>query len=152
LTARLSRLHLLLLRVFSVLVGAAALTCGTRAIGEQLSRFKEPPHRASHPAFDAALARVLERVPEGARLLHLSAEPEYWYSRLWQRALYPRNEVIVVEPPLSAEVVRTLRDRYGVRFAISAGNPPSDPGFLWAVDLGPLPLGSAHNLLGELAP
>lgn len=143
---------LLLLRVLSVVVGAAAVAAGGLAVEGQLPRFQEPPHRVLHPAFEAALRTVSQRLPEGARLLHLSAEPEYWYSRLWQRVLYPGNETIVVEPPISPERVRSLRERYGVRFAISAGNPPFDPGFLWKVDLGPLPLVEGHSLFGELAP
>jgi hypothetical protein len=152
LTPRPPGLRVRLLRGFSVVVGAAGLACGARAIRIQLPLFEGPPHRATHPAFDGEFRAVLERLPEGACVLHLSATPEYWYSRLWQRALYPRNETIVVEPPLSRESVRSLRERYGARFAISTGNPPWDPGYLWTVDLGHLPLDAGRSVFGELAP
>ena len=141
-----------LLRAFSILAAVAALLCGGRAIGDQRWRFSGPPRTAYLPEFQTELRTVTERLPGGARLLHLSSAPEYWYSRLWQRALYPRNETIVVQPPLSRERLLDLRQRYGVRSAISAGDPPWDPGFAWSVDLGPLPLVPGHSLFGEIAP
>jgi hypothetical protein len=85
-------------------------------------------------------------------VLHLSAAPEYWYSRLWQRALYPRNDAILVYPPWNQARLQELRRKYGARFAISAGDPPSDPGYLWKIDLGPLPLGPGRDWFGELNP
>ena len=91
-------------------------------------------------------------MPAGTVVLHLSAAPEYWYSRLWQRVLYPRNETIVMQQPLTAERVRELRAKYGARFAISAGNPPWDPGYLWKVELGPLPSVPGVTWFGELGP
>lgn len=102
--------------------------------------------------FRAQLRTVEDRIPAGAFVLHLSASPEYWQSRLWQRALYPRNEAIVVQPPWGPELLRQLRAKYRVRYALSAGNPPSDPGYLWSIDLGRLPGHSGGTWFGELTP
>ena len=144
--------RVLLLRAFSLLVAAASLICGGREIARDWYRFEGPPHRVLHPQFDAELRTVLRQLPVGARVLHFSAVPEYWYSRLWQRALYPRNDVILVQPPLSRKRFESLRRRYGARYAISYGVPPWDPGFLWKTNLGPLPLVEGDNWFGELAP
>ena len=142
----------LLLRLFSILVAIAALTCGARAVAVQAYRFEGRPFRALHPEFEAQLRTVLQKLPEGACLFHLSTVQEDWFSRLWQRALYPRNDMILVQPPLTRERIQSLRDRYGVRYAISFGDPPLDPGFLWKVDLGRLPLVHGTDWFGELAP
>jgi hypothetical protein len=141
-----------LLRTFSILVGAAALLCGVRALRREVYLFDGPPRTAFLPEFRAQLRTVTERLPPGEHVLHLSATPEYWYSRLWQRALYPRNEAIVMRPPISSERLREIRARYGARFAISAGDPPADPGYLWKVDLGPVPLIRGTSWFGELQP
>ncbi|HWZ86137.1 MAG TPA: hypothetical protein VN032_08050 [Thermoanaerobaculia bacterium] len=146
------RLALLLLRLFSILVAASALLCGMVVLRRERTALAEPARTAFHPLFRAQLDEVRGRLPAGAELLHLSASPEYWYSRLWQRALYPDNETILMQPPLSLDRVHALRAKYRARFAISAGDPPFDPGFLWKIDLGPLALGPGQNWFGELAP
>jgi hypothetical protein len=139
-------------RAFSVLVALAAILCGARAIRRSATLFEGGLRRVYSPPFLAQLHAVEERVPAGAAVLHLSAEPEYWYSRLWQRTLYPRNTTILVQQPLTRERVRALKAKYGVRYAMSAGDPPWDPGFLWKVDLGPLPSVPGVTWLGELGP
>ena len=141
-----------LLRAVSILVGVAALFCGGRAIRHDVWIFAGPPQTPFPPPFREQLHAVTERLPPGAFVMHLSATPEYWYSRLWQRALYPRNESVVMQPPLSPQRLREIRARYGARFAISAGNPPYDPGYLWRVRLGQLPGVPGESWFGELAP
>jgi hypothetical protein len=146
------RLALLFLRLFSILVAAGALLCGMAVFRREATALARPTRTAFHPLFLTQLREVKGRLPPKTEVLHLSAYPEYWYSRLWQRALYPDNETISIQPPLSLERVHTLRAKYGARFAISAGDPPFDPGFLWKIDLGPLALGPSQTWFGELAP
>lgn len=143
---------LFLARVFSILVGAAAVVCGTSALRRTALVFASPPQTTLSLQFLAQLQTVTQRLPPGEFVLHLSATPEYWYSRLWQRALYPRNDSIVMQPPLSPERLREMRSKYGVRFAISAGDPPLDPGYLWRIDLGRLPSVPGETWFGELGP
>jgi hypothetical protein len=150
--ARLGPGLLLLARALFAAVALAAILCGARAIRRSAAYLVQPPRSVFHPAFRAELETVRRRLPEGAVVLHLSASPEYWFSRLWQRALYPRNETIVVQPPWDAARVRELKAKYHARFAISAGDPPSDPGFLWKMELAPPPLGPGSVWFGELRP
>lgn len=145
-------LPILLVRAFSILVGAAALLCGMQAFRRDAAVFAGPPRAFLSPPFRIQLQKVVQRLPPGEPVFHLSAAPEYWYSRLWQRALYPRNDSIVIQPPLGGDRLRHLRSKYGVRFAISVGDPPVDPGYLWKIDLGPLPGVPGESSFGELAP
>jgi hypothetical protein len=139
------------LRAFSILVAVAALLCGARAVRRQLWQFAVPPQKVFSPELSAQIRSVEGRIPPGVSLLYLPATPEYWYSRLWQRALYPRNQVILQQPPIPAGRLAELRARYGARFALAAGDPPADPGFLWKVDLGRAP-GAGETWFGELGP
>ena len=141
-----------LLRALSILVGAAALLCGARALRREAWVFGGPPQTSFPSPFREQLHTVTERLPPGAFVMHLSSAPEYWYSRLWQRALYPRNESVVMQQPLSPEHLRDIRAKYGARFAISAGDPPYDPGYLWKIRLGSLPGVPGESWFGELAP
>jgi hypothetical protein len=143
---------LFLFQMFSILVGAAALACGARALRRDAFVFTGPPRTPFPSEFRRQFRTVTERLPAGAFVLHLSASPESWYSRLWQRALYPRNDSIVMQPPLSPERVQEMRSKYGARFAISAGDPPFDPGYVWRIDLGRLPKVPSETWFGELGP
>jgi hypothetical protein len=138
--------------MFSILVGAAALACGARALLREVPVFSGPPRTPLSPEFRAQIHAVTERLPAGEFVLYLSGSPEYWYSRLWQRALYPRNETILIQPPLGPERLRKMRSKYGARFAIFVGDPPFDPGYLWRIDVGRLPGVPGEMWFGELGP
>jgi hypothetical protein len=94
-------------------------------------------------------ATVREAVPEKAPLLLVAESGNAWQARLWQRAFFPRNAVLVVYQPYG-EGARTLRKSYGIRYAVLIGPPPYDPGFRWSRDLGPIAGMSAHVIFGEL--
>ena len=143
---------LLLLRAFSVLVGAAALSCGAQALRRHMPLFDGPPQTPLSPQFRTQLHTVMQRLPPGEFVLYLSASPEYWYSRLCQRTLYPRNETILIQPPLDQERVRAMRTKYRARFVIFVGGPSFDPGYLWRVDVGQFPGVPGEVWFGELRP
>jgi hypothetical protein len=134
------------------MVALAAVLCGARAIHRGASHIQTAARKVFPKEFVTQLQTVQSRIPPNAYVLHLSSAPEYWYSRLWQRALYPRNETIVIQQPLSPQRVRELSVKYSARFAISAGNPPWDPGYLWKVDLGSIPGHPGETWFGELKP
>ena len=94
-------------------------------------------------------AAVRDVVPEKTPLLLLAESGNAWQARLWQRAFFPRNAVLVVYQPYG-EGVRTLRRSYDIRYAVLVGPPPFDPGFRWKRDLGPLADMSARVIFGEL--
>jgi hypothetical protein len=142
---------LLVARTASILVALAAVVSGALAFRNEIPRATSPAESVFSPAFREQLRIVENRVPAGAPVLHISAQPEPWFSRLWQRGLYPRNPIIVIQPwdyPRLAE----LRTKYATRFAVSAGKPPLDPGFAWKVDLGAVPGLPGATWFGELAP
>jgi len=138
-------------RAFFLLVALAAILCGLHAGLGSRAHFERSPGKVFPPELREQLRAVEDRVPPGAFVLYVPAAPEFWYSRLWQRALYPRNEVVVLQPPVARQTLRELRVRYGARFAVSAGDPPTDPGFLWRVDVGRA-AGTGETWVGELRP
>jgi len=98
------------------------------------------------------MSAVRDAVPEGAVLL-LAAKPrDVWHARLWQRGMYPRNQVAVQLEPFPADVIRSLRARYGIRYVVMMGSPALDAELLWHRDLGALHGLSDRVSLGELSP
>ena len=98
------------------------------------------------------MAAVRQAIPEGETLLLIAPRTDVWHARLWQRGLYPRNQVVVVLDPFDAASIRALRERYSMRHAVLLGPAAFDPGLLSRRDLGPLPGLSDRVFFGELAP
>jgi hypothetical protein len=138
-------------RIFSVLVALAALACGAAALRQAAERFAQPPRVALPAPLRERLRTVEDRLPAGASVFYVSEVPEYWFSRLWQRALYPGHLAILVQPEMTQRQFDELRVRYGVRYAISAGQHPRDPGFAWKIDLG-YDTWAGSTWFGELQP
>jgi hypothetical protein len=138
-------------RILSVLVAVASLLCGVRAFRRQMPVLMSPAPSVFSPEFRAQVRAVEARLPPGAPVLHVCAQQEGWFSRLWQRALYPDHRTIVVQP-WDVPRLGELRAKYSARFVISAGRPPVDPGYLWKVDLGPVPGLPGVTWFGELRP
>ena len=139
------------LRAFSILVAAAALLTGIKAIRDRAYLFGAPPLRVFSKEFLGQVRALEARVPPGSVLLYVEPPSGHWSFLLWRRALFPRNEVILLESPLDRADVARLRSTYGIRYAIAVGDVPPDPGFLWSLDLGRTPH-AADTRLGELAP
>jgi hypothetical protein len=138
-------------RLFFALAALAALLCGIQAFEAEIPTVTSPAKTVFSPELLAQVRAVKARLPPGASVLYVPAKQEGWFSRLWQRALYPDFRTIVVQPwdkPRLAE----LRAKYGARFAISAGTPPEDLGFVWKTDLGVVPGLQGTTWFGELAP
>jgi hypothetical protein len=136
-----------------LVLAASALSGVPRLAREIRVAFRDAGLSVFPTEFQRQRAVVEKTAPPGAVFLHISdwaSDPGTgWYSRLWQRALYPRNLVIVVMRDLQPERLQLLRRRFGARYAISVGSPPIDPGFLWHRDLGVVP-GSGQTWFGEL--
>jgi hypothetical protein len=141
------------LRPASVAIAAAWLVFGVRALRLDIRTAHVYAPKNIFP--DVVLAQreiITNAVPPGEFVLHLSAQTENWMSRLWQRLLYPRNPTVVVQPPFGPAEIRNLRSRFGARFAISAGDPPYDPGYRWRIPFEPAPGELGQVWFGELAP
>ena len=141
---------------------AAVLVLGASALNgiPTLAREVRIAFRDAWPSvfpgeFRGRLIAVQAAVPEGAAFLGVCDEEKNpgasWYARLWQRGLYPRNPVVVVTGDLRPGRLAEIRRRHGLRYAISIGDPPLDPGFRWHRDLGVV-AGSLRMWFGELGP
>jgi hypothetical protein len=138
------------LRAFSILVAVAALLTGFRAMRDRAWVFGAPPLRVFSDAFLGQVRAVESCVPPGAVLLFVEPPSDRWSFLLWRRALYPRNEVVLLETVAPSDLAR-LRSKYGIRYAIAAGDPPPDPGYLWSIPLGRT-AHVAETSVGELRP
>ncbi len=148
-----NRARLIALRAIAIIVFAASTAAFLTALVPDLriayawagpSIFSEVDRKQ--------MSAVRDAVPEGAVLL-LAAKPrDVWHARLWQRGMYPRNQVAVQLEPFSTGVIRSLRARYGIRYVVLMGSPALDSELLWRRDLGPLPGLSDRVSLGELRP
>lgn len=76
-----------------------------------------------------------------------------WYPLLFQRALFPRNALVVWRPPDDTrESLTAVRERYDIRFAIWQGRPPTHLEVARRHDLGVLPGFDVPTYLAELSP
>ena len=142
-----------LMRPASILIAVASVLFGGLALCLDLAvAFRDAPKSVFSRDFLAQRSTVTRTVPAGESLLHISAEPETWNSRLWQRSLFPRNPTIIVQPPFGSREIRALQNKYAARHAISAGNPPFDPGYRWRVTFAPPHGQSGEVWFGELMP
>lgn len=150
--------------VAAAVVFAGALAAGGRAIVEDLrTAFRQAPTRILPPEIEEQARKIRSRIPPGSVVLYVGNRrpPDTWYSRLWQRALYP-TRLVIAEREKSAVVldrgeapratVRQLRDAFSPGFAISAGIPPEDPGFSSHEILPAVPGYPYETWFGELKP
>jgi len=149
-------LPLPLLRFAAAAVLAGALAAGGIASVKDLTLAYTWAGPSVFPStVKTQLQTLRKRLPVGSTVLLVASRSGdvSWYCRLFQRALYPTDVVIVRNIPLPKEAaLRQLRSRHGIRYAISMGAPPADPGFVAHEDLGPLPAIDDHVWFGELAP
>ena len=133
-------------------MGASLLT-GVQAIVADLRlAFRDAGPSVFTPVDRRQTAAVRASIPATASLLLVATADDAWHARLWQRALYPEHIVIVRYTPLLADELRRFRERYAIRYAVSLGVTPPDPGFQTHQDLGTLPGLPGHVWFGELGP
>ncbi len=143
------------LRGLAAAVLGASLWCGVRALARDYDRAF---HVAGHSVFPESVVHQIDAirraVPPGQSILLLSESHDdgAWYTRLFQRALYPRNRVVVRYQPLGAALF--ARDRkdwaigWGLLLAPEASALPLDR----PVDLGTLPAMPDRVWLAPLKP
>jgi len=78
-------------------------------------------------------------------------QPEYSQSALWRRSTYPDYPEIPIYDRtfIHTPTLEKLRGKFLISYALCAGNPPSDPGFEWKIELPSYP-GSIPMVLGKL--
>jgi hypothetical protein len=99
----------------------------------------------------AQIATLDRLMPPGAAIFYVMPELEAWKSRMWKRALYPRPVFYVFNArELHGAEYDRVRQKYRIRFALSAGRPPLDPGYAWRTELPKLPGETDETWFGEL--
>lgn len=153
------------LAVVGAIFFVTSLRAGYRGFASDLRlAFGSAPMHAIAPELMDQARMLRRRIPRGDSILYLGNQnpPDNWYSRLWQRALYPRRLLILERAPSAVKLDTAARPRlpgldelraaYPIRYAISAGNPPADPGFIAHEELPPVPGFPYAVWFGELAP
>ena len=145
-----------LLRFAAAVVLAASLACGGIAFLEDLTlAYGWAGPSVFSPTVRTQIDTLRKKLPAGSTVLLVGpgVGDVSWYVRLFQRALYPTDVAIVRILPLPKKAaLRALRSRHAIRYAISLGAPPADPGFVSHEDLGSLPAIADRVWFGELAP
>jgi len=93
---------------------------------------------------------IRNRIPDVEPILYVGDPRNRWLPRLWERALSPQPVVIVESDPRLPGRVARFRKRLAVRWALSAGSPPVDPGFAWQVRFAPIPGFAPEYRFGRL--
>ncbi len=135
-----------LLRLSAFLFVAATLAVGVRAFVLDLRvAFLESWMRMIPTPVARQMAEVERAAGRESPLLVFYSADKPWFPRMWQRALYPRIVILQAREHTRRDTVRRLRDRYGIRYAISMSAPTPDAGIEEVRDLGPV-LGAADRV------
>jgi len=127
---------------------------GIRAAVNQLRgslHFYQSHNRPIPVEVERAAAYVQSQIPPASPVLLVVSKPDAWADGLWSRALYPNPIFLVYKQDLDTPDHHELRRKYRVRFAVSIGDPPLDPGFRWQK---PAPgwTGAGQVAFGEVKP
>ena len=98
-------------RAAAAVCAVSVLVAGARWLRNDLvSTFRDADPSVFPAGFSEQLRSVEEIAPPDAGLLLVASADDAWRARLWQRALYPRNPVVVRYRPLpSGEKLEELR-------------------------------------------
>jgi hypothetical protein len=124
--------------------GATVVAALTRSTDDFFLVFRDAPRHIVPEGHREQVRIVEQTVPAGSTIFFLTDSPEDWRAGLWERSLYPRYTVVRI-----AGGAERLPDNREVRYAISAGAPPPDPGFECQTPLPPYPNG-LPSILGRL--
>ena len=141
-----------LLRFSTILFVTTSLAIGVRASVVDLRAAFRTSWKTTIPPAVAEQMAVVEKETAGENFLLTYRAPNPWYPRMWQRVFYPRTVILLAREQATPREIARLRDRYGIRFAVSIGPPPPALKYSDARDLGPL-LGSKEDRVrfGSLA-
>ncbi len=135
----------------AIFVGAS-LSVGVDSLGRDLARtYRDADASVFPPGFFEQRERVREVAPPRAGILLVASPADAWQARLWQRALYPRNEVVVrYAPEPGFEELERLRHSRRVDFVMALGPVPDGLTLAGKKDLGGMPGGPQHVWIGAL--
>lgn len=136
-----------------VVVGGAVYFGATSFAREIEMAFQGGRVSVISPQLTDGVLMVKRIAPSGSTIFYISQTPEYWNSKLWQRALYPDVAVILIQTSVEVDGPRLkqLKEKYSVHYALSVGDPPLDPGFRWHHSLPSLPGVGGQTWFGKLS-
>lgn len=143
------------LRGFAALVLGASVWTGVRALARDFDRaFHVAGKSVFPPSVVSQLDAIRARVPPGAAVLLLSASNTdgSWWARLFQRALYPRNVVVVRYEPLPRNQLVRLGREWRFSWGLLLAPEPSSLVLSDREDLGNLPAMPDRVWLGAFSP
>ncbi|HEY1433909.1 MAG TPA: hypothetical protein VGG65_00960 [Thermoanaerobaculia bacterium] len=143
-----------LLRGIAAIVVAASIAAGARALRADLIIAFRDAGPSNTPASVARQLEAIRRLaPPGAPILLVApaAGDDLWYTRFFQRALYPRNAVLIRYLPFARKDADTLRRHWKISHGVAFGAAPTDLGFLGPEDLGTLPASLDRVWAGAMA-
>jgi hypothetical protein len=132
------------LDVCAAVVAAGSFLAGAVAVVREVPFvLKNAPRQVLPHELRENVARINELSSPDAPVFYVMRERETWVSRLWKRALYPRPVFYVDdETQVNNALYRRLRAKHRIRYAVSVGSPPLDPGFDWYAELRSFPRGA----------
>ncbi|HET7451184.1 MAG TPA: hypothetical protein VFL12_00450 [Thermoanaerobaculia bacterium] len=140
------------LAAITALLILAQLAASAISIGRAAPAiFQGPPARTVTAKQQRAVRRIRGWIPETEPLLYLSDTNDAWLPRVWERALGPEPVAIVMSARAHPGEVARLRKRFRIRWALSTGAPPLDPGFAWRVPISMDRRTGREYWFGELA-
>lgn len=133
------------------LVLAASVTSAGSAFRRELPVvFQFAHHQQIPPILHSQLHQVRQLAPAGSKFVWVNEAPEEWFSKIWQRLLYPDPVFIVHGEAQVANTLPALRAQYDIRYAFSAGSSPLNPGYKWYITMAPPPGAQGDLWFGEL--
>jgi len=119
----------IVVRAVTFLFAGSVFLAGANTLRNDLvSTFRDSDPSVFPSAFPEQVRRVEQIAPRGAGLLLVASADDAWQARLWQRALYPRNPVVVRYRPLpSGEELEELRRSSVFVLTLGKGAAPDLP-------------------------
>ncbi|HKD18961.1 MAG TPA: hypothetical protein VKG23_14000 [Thermoanaerobaculia bacterium] len=144
-----------ILRGAGALVLTASVVCGVRAmVYDATNAFRNAGPSVFPDSVIRQVDEIRREVAPGESILLVSASQTdgSWYTRLFQRALYPRNDVVVRYLPLSARDVASVRRVWSIHHGLELDTAPKSLALQHPEDLGALPAMPDHAFLGSVTP
>lgn len=144
-----------MLRGIAALVIGASLWSGVRALARDFDRaFYVAGRSVFPPSIVEQVDAIRVRVPPEGSVLLLSASSTdgAWWAREFQRALYPRNVVVVRYEPLPKAQLARLHREWRFGWGLILAPDPSSLALTGREDLGNLPALPDRVWLGRFTP
>jgi hypothetical protein len=101
------------------------------------------------PEIEQAVTYIRGQLPRDAPVILVTDDMDGWVNGVWQRAFYPNSALLFYKRDLGSQTMRHYRTSNRISYAVSMGNPPPNPGFVWQK---PVPWTNQKVVFGEIEP